>query len=145
MLDNPYLWYKWLHLVSVIAWMAALLYLPRLFVYHAGVAKGSPESEMLKIMERRLLRYIANPAMIAVFLFGGLLSYANSAVWSDGWFHAKLTLIVFLTVFHHLVALWRKKFLRDENTHSQKYFRIANEIPTLLMIAIVFLAVFKLF
>jgi len=145
MLDNPYLWYKWLHLVSLIAWMAALLYLPRLYVYHADKAAGSPESEMLKIMERKLLRYIANPAMISTFVFGFLLAYENTAVWQDGWFHSKLTLVFIMAGFHGMMARWRKQFDRDANTHSSKYFRIVNEVPTVIMLIIVFLAVMKPF
>ena len=145
MLENPYMWFKAMHIISVISWMAALLYLPRLFVYHADKTAGSPESDMLKIMERKLLRYIANPAMIATFIFGGLLIYSNPSVMSDGWFHTKLTFIVILTIHHHILARQRKAFEKDQNTKSPKYFRIANEVPTVLMIAIVFLVVLKPF
>lgn len=136
---------KALHIIAVISWMAGLLYLPRLFVYHADAEKGSELSETLKIMERKLLRLIMNPAMIAAWLFGGAMLYANDTLLSQHWMHAKLTLIVLMTVFHHLLSRWRKVFVKDMNKHSHKFYRKVNEVPTLLMIAIVFLAVLKPF
>ena len=104
--------------------MAGLLYLPRLFVYHADAAKGSELSETLKTMERKLLRYIINPASIAVWLFGGFLVWANTDVFHQGWFHVKLTMVVLLTGFHHALAAWRKKFEKDENKKPAKFYRI---------------------
>ncbi|MHA1555071.1 MAG: protoporphyrinogen oxidase HemJ [Alphaproteobacteria bacterium] len=145
-LADAYLWIKALHIISVIAWMAGLLYLPRLFVYHASAPVGSEQSEIFKVMERRLLRAIMNPAMFGVWIFGGLLLLASPYVdWSAGWLHAKLTLVLVLTVLHHVFALWRKDFERDQNTRSTRYFRIANEIPTLAMIGVVILVVTKPF
>lgn len=136
-----YLWFKAFHVIAVMAWMAGMLYLPRLFVYHAGATAGSELSETLKIMERRLLRAIINPAMIASFIFGGLLLWANPDLMQQPWMHAKLTLIVLMTVIHGFFARWRKQFLRDENKHSAKFYRWWNEAPTVLMIIIVILAV----
>jgi putative membrane protein len=141
---NP--WIKAFHIIAVIAWMAGLLYLPRLFVYHAGVPAGSEGSEMLKMMERRLLRAIMNPAMIAVFLLGGLL-LATPGVLGDGgfWWHAKLGLVLVLAVMHMMMGAWRKAFEADRNTRPAKFFRIMNEVPTALMIAIVILVVVRPF
>jgi len=140
-----YEWLRALHIISIIAWMAGMLYLPRLFVYHADKAAGSPESEMLKIMEYRLLRYITNPAMIAAWLFGLSMLYANPAMLSDGWMHAKLTFVILMSAVHGFLARWRKQFARDENKHSPKFYRIINEIPTVFMIGIVIFAVVQPF
>ena len=138
------LWIKALHIVAIIAWMAGLLYLPRLYVYHAGTAVGSEASETFKVMERRLLRAIMNPAMIAVFILGGaLVMIEGSELMHAGWFHIKVLLVLVLTVMHGLMARWRKEFERDERRHTAKFFRFANEVPTLVMIAIVILAVVK--
>ncbi len=143
---NHYLWFKALHLIAVISWMAGLLYLPRLFVYHADAQKGSDKSETFKVMELRLYRYIMNPAMIVTWILGGLMLYANwDGIMGMGWMHAKLTLVVLMTGFHHMLGAWRKRFFRDENTKSAKFFRIANEAPTLLMLVIVILAIVKPF
>lgn len=141
-------WYlvtKALHVISVIAWMAGMLYLPRLFVYHAEVGPGTPQAETFKVMERRLLRAIMNPAMIGTWAFGiGML--ALTPAWlSDGWLHAKLTLVVLMTVVHHLFGRWRKTFERDGNVRSPRFYRAWNEVPTLLMVLIVFLVVLKPF
>ena len=140
---SAYLWIKALHIIAVIAWMAGLLYLPRLYVYHADADVGSEFSEKLKIMERRLLRAIMNPAMLVSLIAGGaLLAYQD---FSSGWLHEKLTAIVGLLIMHMLMAKWRKDFEKDTNTHSHKFYRVANEIPTVLMILIVVLAVVKPF
>jgi putative membrane protein len=138
-----YAWIKALHLVSVIAWMAGLLYLPRLFVYHADAPTGSALSETLKVMERRLLRAIMNPAMIAVFVFGGLMLVVQD--WRQGWLHAKLVLVLVMTIVHHLYAAWRKDFAADRNKRPARFYRIWNEVPTLAMIAIVILVIVKPF
>lgn len=138
-----YAWIKALHLISVIAWMAGLLYLPRLFVYHCDAPPGSPLSETFKIMERRLLRAIMNPAMIATWLFGCLLLWVQD--WSQAWLHAKLLLVSAMTVMHHVLALWRKDFAADRNQRPARSYRIANEVPTVLMIAIVILVIVKPF
>jgi putative membrane protein len=141
-----YPWIKAFHLVSVIAWMAGLLYLPRLFVYHAAEAPGSPTAETFKIMERRLLQAIMNPAMIAVFVFGGLLLLTPGVVdWASGWIYAKLVLVAGLATLHHAMALWRKDFAEDRNTRPARFYRMINEVPTVLMIAIVILVVVKPF
>ena len=141
-----YPWVKSLHIISVISWMAGLLYLPRLFVYHAEAPTGSPQSETFKVMERRLLRAIMNPAMIATYVFGGLLALTPGVVdWSDGWIYGKLALVLGLTLAHHLFGRWRKEFAEDRNRRPARFYRIANEVPTLLLMAIVILVVVKPF
>ena len=135
-------WVLVLHIISVISWMAGLLYLPRLFIYHVEAKRGSELSETFKIMERRLLRAIMTPAMIASWVFGLWLAYITEA-FSEGWFHGKLLLVILMSVAHMAMARWRKDFEQDNNLRSAKYFRIANEVPTLLMIAIVVLVVVK--
>ncbi len=143
---TAFLWIKALHIIAVIAWMAGMLYLPRLFVYHCEAETGSGQSETFKIMERRLLRVIVNPAMVAALVFGGiLLANLGAEQWRDGWLHAKLALIVALFVMHHLMARWRKAFERDENIRPAKFYRRMNEVPAVLMAAIVILAVVKPF
>lgn len=142
-------WYRWiraLHIISVIAWMAGMFYLPRLYVYHAGVPAGSDQSELFKVMERRLLRAIINPAMISAFIFGGLLLATPSVVdWSAGWIHLKLTAVFLMTVYHGFLARWRKAFERDQNPHSARFYRWMNEVPTVLMIVIVIAVTVKPF
>jgi putative membrane protein len=139
-------WIKALHIIAVIAWMAGMLYLPRLFVYHAETAPGTATSETFKVMERRLLRAIVNPAMIAVFALGGLLVYIEwPGIIQAHWFHVKLLLVVILSGVHGLFARWRKQLERDERIHTTRFFRIFNEVPTLILIAIVILAVVKPF
>ncbi len=141
-----YPWIKALHIISVISWMAGLLYLPRLFVYHCELEGGSAESERFKAMEWRLLRAIMNPAMIAAYLFGGLLLAIPGLIdWSSGWIYTKFVLIAGMTEMHHRLARWRKDFAADRNQRPAKFYRIANEVPTLLMIGIVILVVVKPF
>ena len=140
-----YLWFKALHLIAVMSWMAGMLYLPRLYVYHADAVKGSDKSETFKVMERRLLKYIMNPAMIVTFLLGLLLIAANPSIMQGGWIHAKILLVLLMAVTHMLYAKWRKSFERDENTRPAKFYRYWNEAPTVLMIVIVLLAVAKPF
>ncbi|MEQ8319584.1 MAG: protoporphyrinogen oxidase HemJ [Rhodospirillales bacterium] len=138
-----YLWVKALHIIAVISWMAGLLYLPRLFVYHAAAEPGSELSETLKVMERRLLRAIMNPAMLVSLIAGGyLLGYQD---FSSGWLHVKLASIAGLMIMHMLMGKWRKDFEEDRNTRSHKFYRYANEGPTILMIVIVVMAVVKPF
>jgi putative membrane protein len=145
-LAPAYPWIKAMHIVSVVAWMAGLLYLPRLFVYHAAAARGSELSETFKTMERRLLRGIMNPAMIAAYVFGALLLLTPGIVdWGRGWIWAKLALVGALTVFHHLLGRWRKEFAEDRNSRPQRFYRAVNEAPTLLLIAIVILVAVKPF
>ncbi len=140
-----YLWIKALHVISVIAWMAGMLYLPRLYVYHAGAEKGSVQSETFKVMEYRLLRYITNPAMILAFLFGALMFWANPDLMKQGWMHVKLTALFLMFGVHGMYSRWRKQFARDENTRSAKFYKIWNEVPTVLLIVIVLMAVVKPF
>jgi len=139
-----YLWIKALHIIAVIAWMAGMLYLPRLFVYHAGIAPGSPQSETFKVMEQRLLRYIMTPAMIATWLFGIAL-VIQGQYFAATWFHLKLLLVLLMSALHGLFTRWARDFAADRNTRSAKFFRIANEIPTLILIAVVILATVKPF
>ncbi len=140
-----YNWFKACHVIAVIAWMAGMLYLPRLYVYHAGAAKGSTVSETFKIMERRLLRFIINPAMILSFVFGGLLVMANPALFQDGWLHVKLTAVILMVCVHILYARWRKVFEQDKNKRTPRFYKFWNEVPTVLMIIIVFMVVVKPF
>ncbi|HEV7369420.1 protoporphyrinogen oxidase HemJ [Arenibaculum sp.] len=140
-----YDWVKAFHVVSIIAWMAGLLYLPRLFVYHAAAEPGSAASETFKVMERRLLRAIMNPAMVATYVFGIWLVLLVPDWMSQGWLHAKLALVLGLTAAHMMMAGWRRAFAEDRNARSQRFFRIANEVPTVLMIAIVILVIVKPF
>jgi putative membrane protein len=143
-LGQAYLWVKAIHIIAVIAWMAGMLYLPRLFVYHCETAAGSAESERFKVMERRLLRMIINPAMIAVWIFGIMLAMSSDA-WRDKWLDVKLILVLAMTGVHGVFAGWVKLFARDANTRPARFYRIWNEVPTALMIGIVILAVVKPF
>lgn len=139
-------WIKALHVISVIAWMAGMLYLPRLFVYHCAAEPGSPQSETFKVMERRLLRAIMNPAMVLAFIFGGLmLATPGNIDWASGWIWVKLIAIAILTIMHHVFGKWRKEFADDANTRPANVYRIANEVPTVLMVVIVIMAIVKPF
>lgn len=144
-ISSWYLWIKALHLVAVVSWMAGLLYLPRIFVYHAGIQAGSETSETLKTMAHKLFRYIMNPAMIAVWVLGILLLVGYPEAMREGWFHAKATLVILLTGFHHVLGRWRKDFAADNNKKPAKFYRIANEIPTVLMVLIVIFVIVKPF
>ncbi len=145
-LAAAYPWIKAFHIISVVAWMAGLLYLPRLFVYHAAARPGSEVAKILDVMERRLLKAIMTPAMIATYLFGILLLSTPGVVdWSAGWIYMKLVFVMALTVFHFLLAHWRRDFAADANRRPARFYRIVNEIPTLLLIGIVLLVVVKPF
>ena len=144
-LIDYYFWIKAAHIISIIAWMAGLLYLPRLFVYHAQCDAASEKSEMLKIMERKLLRAIMNPAMIMAWVFGLLMLYANPALFEAAWMHAKLTCVVLMTILHHVYGRWRKVFDNDKNQRNHVFYRWWNEAPTVLMIIIVVCAVVEPF
>jgi putative membrane protein len=137
-------WVKSLHVIFVIAWMAGLLYLPRLMVYHADSEVGSKQSETFKVMERRLLRGIATPAMIGSWAFGLWLAWWIGA-WGEGWFHAKLACVVALTGYHGAMARFVRAFAEDRNTRPARLFRLVNEVPTLFLIAIVILVIVKPF
>ena len=137
-----YEWIKALHVIAVISWMAGMLYLPRLFVYHCEVEVGSKQSETFKTMERLLLKAIINPAMIISWLAGIYLAWAGHwYVWL--WFHIKFLLVLVMSVVHGFLARWVKAFAADRNPHGQKFYRIINEVPTALMIAIVVLVIVK--
>jgi len=144
-----YEWVKAFHIIAVIAWMAGMLYLPRLFVYHCAAEKGSVQSETFKVMERRLLRAIINPAMIATWLLGLWLAWhgpdSRYGWFASGWLETKIVLVLALSALHGVLARWVKDFAADSNRHSQRFYRIINEVPTILMIAIVILAVVKPF
>lgn len=139
----PFLLYaKSLHVIAVMAWMAGLFYLPRLYVYHCGLVRGSVESERFKVMERRLLKQIMNPAMMATWGFGIILILTPGAVdWSSGWWWIKFISVILMSGFHGACSKWRKVFLEDRNVKSHVYYRYANEVPTLLMIIIVIMAI----
>ena len=139
-----YSWLLALHIISFTAWMAGMLYLPRLYVYHTGAAKGSELSETLKVMERRLLRGIINPAMIGTWMFGLLLALQGHHL-GEGWFHAKLVLLLGMQLTHAAYARWRRQLAADDNRHGRDFYRAMNEVPTLLLIGIVLLAVLKPF
>ena len=139
-----YEWLKAFHLIAAIAWMAGMLYLPRLFVYHCEADPGSRQSETFKVMEWRLLRLIINPAMIVTWLLGLWLVW-QGGMYRAGWFEAKFVLVLALSGVHGVFVRCVKDFGADRNRRSQKYYRIINEIPTVLMIAIVILAVVKPF
>ena len=141
-----YLWIKALHVISIIAWLAGMLYLPRLYVYHCAAAPGSPQSETFKVMERRLLRAIVNPAMIATYVFGvTMLSMPEGPSLGEGWLEAKIALVLVLSGVHGLFARWRKDFAADRNSRSARFYRFMNEVPTLLMIGIVILVIVRPF
>ena len=141
-----YPWIKALHIISVVAWMAGLLYLPRLFVYHASAARGSETSETFKVMERRLLNGIMHPALVMTDVFGILLALTPGIVdWHAGWIHGKLALVVALTAMHYASMRWQRAFAADRNRHEPRFYRVMNEVPTLILIAIVILVVVKPF
>jgi protoporphyrinogen IX oxidase len=141
---NLYPWVKAVHVIAVISWMAGMLYLPRLFVYHCEAEAGSKQSETFKVMERRLLRAIINPAMIVSWVAGLWLAFEGGFL-KSGWLHGKLTLVILLSGMHGLFVRWVRQFAEDRNAHSQKFYRIVNEVPTVLMIGIVILVVVKPF
>jgi protoporphyrinogen IX oxidase len=139
-----YPWVKAFHIVAIIAWMAGMLYLPRLFVYHCDAEPGSKQSETFKVMERRLLNAIINPAMIVSWVLGLWLVLA-SGTHGAGWLHAKVALVLALSALHGFLVRWGRDFAADRNQHTQKFYRIINEVPTVLMIGIVLLVVLKPF
>jgi len=142
-----YLWVKAFHIIAVISWMAGLLYLPRLFVYHCDCKPNSDQSETFKIMERRLLKAIMAPAMVVTWALGLILVLGFDAVTFDAgyWFHAKLGLVILLTLFHIYLGKLATKFAGDANQHEAKFYRMINEVPTVLMIAIIILVIVRPF
>jgi putative membrane protein len=141
LISEYYLWVKALHIISIIAWMAGLLYLPRLFVYHADAAPDSENAKTFIIMERRLLRAIMNPAMIASWLSGILMIVGNPYLFDNGWMHVKFSLVIVMSIVHMVFSRIRKNFEAGKNEKSHTYYRFINEIPTILMIIIVVMAV----
>ena len=137
-----YPWIKALHIIFVIAWMAGLFYLPRLFVYHCQAETGSPQAETFKVMERRLLKAIMHPALIGSWVFGLYLVYFGE-IWREPWMHAKFLLVLFLTAAHLSMMSWQRAFAEDRNAKSERFYRIVNEVPTVLMIFIVILVVIR--
>jgi protoporphyrinogen IX oxidase len=143
-MGDLYLWLKAIHIIAVIAWMAGMLYLPRLYVYHADAPVGSRESETFKVMERRLLRGIMNPSMIVVWIVG--LWMAVSGGWMvAGWLHAKLALVLVMSAVHGVYSKWRKDFEADRNTRPARFYRMWNEVPAVILIVIIVLVVIKPF
>jgi len=143
-LGSSYVWIKALHLIAVIAWMAGMLYLPRIYVYHCAAEPGSKQSETFKVMERRLLRAIIDPAMIVSWILGfALVAHLNA--WGEGWMHGKFALLLGMQLIHAAFARWRRHFARDANRHPPGFYRVVNEVPTLLMIGIVILVIVKPF
>jgi protoporphyrinogen IX oxidase len=141
-------YYPWLlsaHIIAWTAWMAGMLYLPRLFVYHAEVGPRTPQSETFKVMERRLLKAILNPAMIAVWITGLWLAIASGYIKTAGWLHVKLVLVLLMSGMHGFLAASARRFAGDANSRSARFYRICNEVPTVLLVAIVILAVVKPF
>jgi protoporphyrinogen IX oxidase len=146
-LTHAYPWTKALHVISVIAWMAGMFYLPRLYVYHTMLTPGTAESERFKVMERRLMKQIINPAMIAAWSFGLLLVLTPGVIdWKhDGWWHVKLLMVLLMSGFHGAISKWRREFRDDRNRRSTRFYRIANEVPTVLMVIIVIMVIVKPF
>ena len=141
-----YPWTKALHVISMVAWMAGMFYLPRLYVYHCDMQPGSRESERFKVMEYRLLKQIINPAMIATWVFGILLVLTPGVIdWTSGWWHVKLTAVLLMSGFHGAMSKWRREFMEDRNKRSNRYYRIANEVPTLLLMVIVIMVIVRPF
>jgi protoporphyrinogen IX oxidase len=141
-----YPWIKAFHVISMVAWMAGLLYLPRLFVYHCETVAGSAESERFKVMERRLLKQIITPAMIATWTFGILLALTPGVLdWGWGWWHVKLTAVILLTGFQGMLSRWRRDFLLDRNARPQRFYRMVNEVPTLLLVVVVIMVIVRPF
>jgi len=144
MTGDLYTWLKALHVISVIAWMAGMLYLPRLYVYHCAAKPGSEQSETFKVMERRLLRAIINPAMGAAWIFGLSMAWLGD-LWAQPWFQAKFALVIGMSIVHALFSRWRRAFAADSNRHSARFYRLWNEVPTLIMIGVVILVIVKPF
>ena len=141
---NTYLLFKSLHLISVISWMAGLLYLPRIFVYHVENSSETKVSEVFKVMERKLYFYIMTPAMTLSWFFGLLLIYSiGFHELGQTWMLLKLILVIILTIYHFYLGKMVNKFKLDLNKHSHKFYRIINEIPTILLILIIFIVIFK--
>ena len=141
---NYYLFFKSLHLIAVISWMVGLLYLPRIFVYHVENSEKKEATEIFEVMEKRLYFYIMRPAMILSWLFGIILIYINGIeIFSQLWMHIKLGLVVLLTIYHEYLGVCLKSLNLKNNTKTSKFFRIINEVPTIILIFIIFIVIFK--
>lgn len=145
MIDDYYSWFKVGHIFSVISWMAGLLYLPRLYVYHTRVKVGSESDKIFQQMEYKLLKIIMNPAMIATYIFGLMNAYIYGFVALGVWFHIKITAVLGLSAIHGMLARWRKDFATGNNRHSERFYRIINEVPALLMLVIIIMVIVKPF
>jgi protoporphyrinogen IX oxidase len=143
--QDYYYWLLSLHIISVISWMAGMFYLPRLFVYHTRLKIGSEASKMFKEMERKLMRIIINPAMCASWIFGLALSFGQDSWHSGGWFYVKFLAVLILSGFHGSLSSWRRAFEKDMNVKPEKFFRLVNEVPTILMMIVVFMVILKPF
>jgi len=139
------LWIKALHVISVVSWMAGMLYLPRLYVYHAGTPVGSDKSETFKVMERRLYRGITTPAMIATWVFGLWMVHLGLVDWGMGWAWVKAACVIAMSAVHGMLGSSLRAFREDRNIRSDKYFRVLNEVPTVLLVIIVIMVVVKPF
>jgi len=144
-MEDYFIWYKTIHVISVISWMAAIFYLPRLFAYHSKVEIGSEIDKTFQVMEKRLLKIIMTPAMLSTYIFGLLTAYVYGLVALGVWFHIKMLAVLGLTIMHGFCAKWMKDFARGENKRSEKFYRMANEIPTILMIVAVTMVIVKPF
>ena len=144
-MEDYFIWYKTIHVISVISWMAAIFYLPRLFTYHSKVEIGSEMDKTFQVMERRLLKIIMTPAMLSTYIFGLLTAYVYGFVALGVWFHIKMLAVLGLTIMHGVCAKWVKDFAKGENKHSEKFYRMANEVPTILMIVAVTMVIVKPF
>ncbi len=144
LLTALYPWTKAFHVISMVAWMAGMFYLPRLFVYHCEMQRGSAESERFKIMEHRLLKQIINPAMIATWSFGLLLVLTPGVIdWTAGWWWVKFIAVLLMSGFHGAMTKWKRLFMEDRNTKTHRYYRFANEVPTLLLMVIVIMVIVR--
>lgn len=144
-MEEYFIWYKTFHVISVISWMAAMFYLPRIFVYHTKAEIGSEMDKTFQIMEKRLLKIIMTPAMLSTYIFGLLTAYVYGLVALGIWFHIKMLAVLGLTIMHGLCAKWVKDFAKGENKHSEKFYRMVNEVPTILMILAVIMVIVKPF
>ena len=142
---NYYEWFKALHIISVISWMAGMFYLPRLYVYHSMTKPGSEMDKTFQTMEYRLFKIIMNPSMISTYVFGIITSHIYGFGALGKWFHIKMLMVIILTILHGIFARWRKDFVGGKNTRSDKFYRFINEIPVVLMIVAVFMVVLKPF
>jgi len=144
-MSDYYAWFKAIHVISVIAWMCGILYLPRLYVYHTRAEVGSEMDKTFQVMEYRLLKFIMNPSMILAYIMGLITAYIYGFSALGIWFHIKMFGILVITIMHGLMAKWRKDFAQGKNTHSEHFYRIANEIPTIAMIVAVIMVIVKPF